>query len=176
MPQRIVQIGMKTQRLVIAILATFFPVFIHGQLFKPLGLGIESPKDLVADYYQPQMHIEGDILYVCTTQGLYSKDLSNDKSTWQLVGFEGIPLQDYARCGDDMLALRHRYYYDDHDAILLLSHNGGETYEDITPEPFNKKSDNHYSYAFLTLEQHPTDPKTLFTSFNMFQTSDFGKT
>ena len=176
MRQEIVQIGMKTQRLVIAILAIFFPVFIHGQLFKTLGLGIESPKDLVADYYQPQMHIEGDILYVCTPQGLYSKDLSNDKSTWQLVGFEGIPLQDYARCGDDMLALRHRYYYDDHDAILLLSHNGGETYEDITPEPFNKKSDNHYSYAFLTLEQHPTDPKTLFTSFNMFQTSDFGKT
>ena len=110
---------MNQHRLIIGIFAVFVTVITKGQLFKPLGLGIETSQDMVADYYQPQMHIEGDILYVCTPQGLYSKDLSIDKSTWQLVGFEGIPLQDYARCGNDMLALRHRYYNDDHDAILL---------------------------------------------------------
>ena len=95
------------------------------QLFHPLGLGIETSGDMVGEWYQPQMHIEGDILYACTNQGLYSKDLSDDESEWQLVGFEGIPLQDYVRRGEDMLALRHCYYV--HSEFLLLSHDDGKT-------------------------------------------------
>lgn len=55
---------MNTHRLAIVIFTVFATVIAKGQLFKPLGLGIESPKDLAADYYQPQMHIEGDILYI----------------------------------------------------------------------------------------------------------------
>ena len=120
---------------------------------------------------------EGDILYVCTRQGLYSKDLSDSNSIWQFVGFEGISLQDYARNGDDMLALRHRYYNNNNcNEILFLSHDEGKTHEDITPESFKTRNNTHYIYTFLTLEQHPTDPSTLLTSFDMFQTADFGKT
>jgi hypothetical protein len=55
---------MKPHRLAIVIFTVFATVIAKGQLFKPLGLGIESPKDLAADYCQPQMHIEGDILYI----------------------------------------------------------------------------------------------------------------
>ncbi len=55
---------MNTHRLAIVIFTVFATVIAKGQLFKPLGLGIESPKDLATDYYQPQMHIEGDILYI----------------------------------------------------------------------------------------------------------------
>ena len=55
---------MNTHRLAIVIFTVFATVIAKGQLFKPLGLGIESPKDLAADHYQPQMHIEGDILYI----------------------------------------------------------------------------------------------------------------
>ena len=148
-------------------------VVADGQLFKPLGLGIEASNDMVGEWFQPQMHIEGDILYACTNQGLYSKDLSNEGSEWQLVGFEGIPLQDYVRRGEDILALRHCYYV--HSEFLLLSHDGGKTYEDITPAFFKGRG-----YAFLSLEQHPTDPNTLLTSscYNcgLFLTTDFGQT
>ena len=148
-------------------------VVAHGQLFHPLGLGIEASNDMVGEWFQPQMHIEGDILYACTNQGLYSKDLSNEGSEWQLVGFEGIPLQDYVRRGEDILALRHCYYV--HSEFLLLSHDGGKTYEDITPAFFKGRG-----YAFLSLEQHPTDPNTLLTSscYNcgLFLTTDFGQT
>lgn len=168
---------MKPFRFILIIFAVFVTVIAKGQLFKPLGLGIETPKEMVADYYQPQMHVEGDILYVCTRQGLYSKDLSDSNSIWQFVGFEGISLQDYARNGDDMLALRHRYYNNNNcDEILFLSHDEGKTHEDITPESFKTRNNTHYIYTFLTLEQHPTDPSTLLTSFDMFQTADFGKT
>jgi len=148
-------------------------VVADGQLFKPLGLGMETSRNMVGDWYQPQMHVEGDILYVCTNQGLYSKDLSSEGSEWQLVGFEGIPLQDYARRGDDILALRHCYY--EHSEFLLFSHDSGRTYEDITPAFFKGRG-----YAFLSLEQHPTDPNTLLTSTSsgcgMFMTADFGQT
>ena len=78
------------------------------------------------------MHVEGDILYACTNQGLYSKDLSDDESTWQLVGFEGISLQDFVRRSDDLLAMR----YNISNHYFLLSHDGGKTYEDVTPDKF----------------------------------------
>ena len=164
---------MKLYKLTLLAFATYVWTATYGQLFKPLGLGIETPKRMVGDYFQPQMHVEGDILYVCTNQGLYSKDLSSEGSEWQLVGFEGIPLQDYVRRGEDMLALRHCYY--EHSEFLLLSHKSGKTYEDITPAFFKGRG-----YAFLSLEQNPTDPNTLLTSSSsgcgILLTTDFGQT
>ena len=93
------------------------------KLFHPLDLG-SSGGERQGDFSQPRMHIEGDKLYVCTSQGLYAKDLTDDKSAWRQVGFNGIPLQDYARRGTDMLALR----YNEGGEYLLLSHDGGQTY------------------------------------------------
>ena len=156
---------------IIALLA-FVSVSTHGQLFTPLGLGIEKCKRQGV-FSQPQMNVEGDILYVCTCQGLYSKDLSNGESTLQLVGFEGIPLQDYVRMGDDILALRYNMNGD----FLLLSHDGGKTYEDVTPELFRKHTD--WTNYLVSLVQHPTDPNTLLilsAPMGVFQSSDFGKT
>ena len=160
---------MKSYRLVILSFAVLVSAAVHGQLFVPLGLGIETSRNMVGEWYQPQMHVEGDIVYVCTNQGLYSKDLSNDNSVWKLVGFEGVPLQDYVRKGEDILALRHCYYV--HSEFLLLSHDGGQTYKDITPAFFKGSG-----YAFLSLEQHPSDPNTLLTTgCGIFLTTDFGQ-
>ena len=50
---------MKLQRLAILAFSAFVTMAVHGQLFHPLGLGIETPNEMVAEYYQPQMHIEG---------------------------------------------------------------------------------------------------------------------
>ena len=163
---------MKRHRLAILVFASFVSLFIQGQLFKPLGLGSEKCGLNYNGYFQPQIHVEGDILYACTNQGLYSKDLSDEGSTWQLVGFEGIPLQDYARKGDSILVLR----YNENESYLLLSNDGGQTYEDITPEMFCKAKQNVY----LSLVQHPTDSNTLLASSwgngGIFQSRDFGQT
>ena len=141
-----------------------------AQLFRPLGLGFNGG-ERQGNCSQPRMHVEGDRLYVCTSQGLYAKDLSADNSTWQLVGFEGIPLQDYARRGSDILALR----YNEGGSFLLLSHDGGQTYEDVTPEIFRGEK-----YERLpSLAQHPTAPNTLLVSslyWGVFLSTDFGQT
>ena len=165
---------MKPQRLTILVLAAFLSVALHGQMFTPLGLGIETSEQMVADF-QPQIHVEGDILCACTRLGLYSKDLSDEGSAWQLVGFEGIPILDYVRRGDDIIAL----CFNDQNDIFLLSHDGGKTFEDITPEEFMGYI-NNWGHLFWRFDQHPTDPNTfLLTSFvsaGIFQTTDFGQT
>lgn len=98
-------------------LALLLPINIAAQLFQSLDLGFNGG-ERQGLFSQPKMHVEGDRLHVCTNQGLYAKDLSADNGTWQLVGFEGIPLQDYARRGNDILALR----YNEGGSFLLLSH------------------------------------------------------
>ena len=163
---------MKIQRLVIFSLAALVSVATYGQLTHPLGLGIVKSDVIGAGLFQPQMHVEGNILYVCTHQGLYSKDLSSDESTWQLVGFKGIPLQDYVRKGDDILALR----YNINGSFLLLSHDGGNTYEDVTPDIFRGNS-NEWSHVMVVLAQKPDDPNSLLLSSfpeGIFRSTDFG--
>ena len=123
-----------------------------AQLFHPLGLGF-SGGERQGNLSQPRMHVEGEKLYVCTSQGLYAKDLTDDNSALQQVGFDGIPLQGYARRGADILALR----YNEGGEYLLLSHDGGKTYEDVTPDIFR----NGEHERLGNLVQHPTDPNTL---------------
>ena len=165
---------MKPYKLAILFLAAFVSSFVHGQLFKPLGLGIETPSDWVADF-QPQMYVEGNSLYVCTMQGLYSKDLSEEGSAWQLVGFESTPILDYVRKGEDIFAL----CFEGTNDVFLLSHDGGLTYEDVTPDDFRYVI-NTEGHTFWFFSQHPADPDTfLLTSYHgpgMFLTTDFGQT
>ena len=163
---------MNLYRLTILAFTAFVSVAIYGQLFTPLGLGIEKC-ERKGDFSQPKMHVDGDTLYVCTSQGLYSKDLSSEESVWQLVGFKDIPLQDYVRRGDDILALRFNVNGD----FLLLSHDGGKTYEDITPDVFREHTG--WKEVLTNLVQHPTDPNTLLVSsvpMGLFQSLDFGLT
>ena len=166
---------MKPYRLAILTFAVFMSIAVHGQLFAPLGLGIEISSEMAIDF-QPQMYVEGNILYVCTKQGLYSKDLSNNGSEWQLVGFEGIPILDYARNVGDILALR--YNNNENREFLLLSHDDGKTYEDVTPDLFREQHIG-WTNVLKSLAQHPNDPSTLLvssSSMGLFQSSDFGQT
>lgn len=155
---------------IIVLFVVAFPITVSAQLFRPLGLGFDGGK-YQGDWSQPRMHIESDKLYVCTCQGLYSKDLADKSSAWQLVGFEGIPLQDYARRGSDILALR----YNKGGGFLLLSHDGGQTYEDVTPDFLC-----HEKYEVLAcLVQNPTDSNTLLVSspyHGILRSTDFGQT
>ena len=157
------------------ILSIFFavalPITASAQLFHSIGLGIDECKRPRSFYSQPRMHIEGDRLYVCTNKGLFAKDLNDKGGVWQIVGFDGIPLQDYARRGSDILVLR----CNKGGGYLLLSHDGGRTYEDVTPDIFC-----HEEYETLpSLVQHPTDSNTLLVSSvyrGIYRSKDFGQT
>lgn len=157
------------RRYFLIILLTF-PFVASAQLFRPLNLGFNGG-ERQGNFSLPKMHVEGDMLYVCTCQGLYLKDLSAAGNMWQLVGFDGIPLQDYVRHGNDILALR----YNEVGSLLLLSHDGGQTYEDVTPEIFQREKHER----LLSLAQHPTDPNTLLVSSlccGLLLSTDFGQT
>lgn len=117
------------------------------------------------------MHVEGNTLFVCTKGGLLSKDISDNSSEWQLVGFEGIPLQDYARRGNEIIALR----YNKGGGFLLLSQDDGQTFEDITPSILSGEKHD----VLPGLAQHPADSSTLIVSsiyWGIFRTMDFGHT
>ena len=154
----------------ILIVLLILPFDASAQLFHPLNLGFNGG-ERQGNFSQPRMHVESDRLFVCTNQGLYAKDLSADNSAWQLVGFEGVPLQDYARRGSDILALR----YNEGGSFLLLSHDGGQTYEDVTPGIPSKKEYER----FFSLASQPTDQNTLMLSSNgqgILLSTDFGQT
>ena len=161
---------MKLHRIIILSITCLISVNIEGQLFRSLGLGTNLGTRK-GNYSQPRMHIEGNSLYVCTNQGLYSKNLAEDSSEWQCTGFNGIPLQDYVRLGNDILALQ----YNEGGGFLLLSHDGGQTYEDVTPEIFLKEK-----YDILpSIAQAPKDSATLLVSsiyWGIFRSIDFGRT
>ena len=163
---------MKRYRLVILAFAVFVSATTRGQLFRPLGLGIEKCEQMW-DHFRPQMHVEGNILYVCTNQGLYSKDLSAKDSAWQLVGFENIPLQDFVRREDCILALQ----YSIRNHYFLLSHDGGKTYQDATPRTFYM-GEAESVMTLISLVPHPFDPNMLLVSSNagIYQSPDFGQT
>ena len=171
---KLTQTTMKPYRFAIFALTAFVTMAVNGQLFHPLGLGIVTSREMAVDF-QPQIYIEGDILYACTIQGLYFKDMSNEGSEWQLAGFEGIPVLDYVRRGDDIFAL----CFNGQNDIFLLSHDGGQTYEDATPDNFRYYI-NKEGHVFWYFNQHPTDPNTfLLSSFHaagIFLTTDFGQT
>lgn len=158
------------KKTIIILYALMLHLSASAQLFRPFNLGFNGG-ERQGNFSQPRMHVEGDKLYVCTSQGLYVKDLSNDNSEWQLVGFEGIPLQDYVRRENDILALR----YNEGGGFLLLSHDGGQTYEDVTPEIFREEKHER----LLSLAQHPSDPNTLLVSSlycGLLLSADFGQT
>lgn len=158
------------KKTIIILYALMLHLSASAQLFRPFNLGFNGG-ERQGIFSQPRMHVEGDKLYVCTSQGLYVKDLSNDNSEWQLVGFEGIPLQDYVRRENDILALR----YNEGGGFLLLSHDGGQTYEDVTPEIFREEKHER----LLSLAQHPSDPNTLLVSSlycGLLLSADFGQT
>ena len=154
----------------ITILFALIALVGQAQLFRPLDLDFNGG-ERQGECSHPRMHVEGDKLYVCTSLGLYVKDLTDDNSAWQLAGFEGIPLQDYVRRGSDILALR----YNKGGGFLLLSHDGGQTYEDVTP---NLLCHEKYE-TLINLAQHPTDPGTLLVSsfyHGILRSTDFGQT
>ena len=163
---------MRLQKLSIIAATAFVSLMAQAQLFRPLGLG-DGLCERKYSGCMPQMHVEDNTLYVCTNQGLYSKDLSQDGNGWQLIGFEGVLLQDYARNGDDILALR----YNVDSCFLLLSHDGGQTYQEINPPGLIMNSPQN-PHKLIRLAQHPEDPNTLLalsSIWGIFKSTDFGQ-
>ncbi len=134
-----------------------------------------------SDYFRSSIHMTGDYLYANTAYGIYRKKLSTmDNTSWDLYGFEGIPIVDFVRKGNSILVATP---FQDKRA-LLLSTDDGKTYSCVTPSSFLDMG----PYSGFTIphiyaiSQNPHNPHSLVAlvysvmSFGLLKSTDFGKT
>ncbi len=122
----------------------------------------------------PQMHREGTKLMVCTADGLFAYDLVAEHPQWISAGFEGRPIQDYVKnAKNDIIALCQTKTAEAHDEWLILSHDNGKTWTDITPSIIK---DAEYTEV-RRIAQSPVNPDKLLVvaqDLGVFLSEDFG--
>lgn len=75
--------------------------------------------------FWPDFQIIENALYVPTINGIYTKELSTLSNTdWQLFAFEGVPIKDFVKDGDQIIAITNNI----NSELLLYSDDNGETY------------------------------------------------
>ena len=126
------------------------------------------------DYvYRPQLKVLGDTLYACTNNGIYRKNLIDD-GDWELYAFENIPITEFVKNGDRLLAISTGTS-DGTDSLLLLSNDNGQTCINFT-SPHFLQYDSNYLFRMV---QYPDDSNSilvLHALFGLSKSDDFGVT
>ena len=124
------------------------------------------------NYTQSKMILEGETIYVPTSNGIYSLDLKDTEEGWTSCGFEGEDLIECVHDGDEWLAItRNRNM-----RLLLRSADNGKTVEDFTP--YSIFPENIYR-TVVRLCQDPVNPEIIYLIsgyVGVLKSSDFGKT
>ena len=131
-----------------------------------------TPENAPKDYY-PKLRLIGDTLFVCSNSGIYQKDLKQG-CDWQLYGFENIPITEFVKEENKLLAISSRSQ-SKQDSLLLLSEDYGKTYADYTSFFFFRY--NNYNH-FYRINQNPENPNSLLILdlFNgLSKSDDFGE-
>lgn len=119
-----------------------------------------------------RMIMEGGTIYVPTSDGLHSLDLTESEKGWTSCGFEGENLIECVHNGEEWLAItRNRNM-----RLLLRSTDNGKTVEDFTP--YGLFPDEKYR-TVSRLCQDPVRPKTIYLISDyvgILKSWDFGKT
>lgn len=119
-----------------------------------------------------RMTLDGETLYVPTTNGIWSINVNATENGWTSHGFEGENLMECIHNGDEWLAItRNRNM-----RLLLRSTDNGKTVEDFTP--YNLFPENKYR-TVARLCQDPNDPNIIYllsAYVGMLKSTDFGKT
>lgn len=118
-----------------------------------------------------RMTLENGILYVPTTNGIWSINVNNPAQGWTSQGFKGENLMECIHNGDEWLAItRNRNM-----RLLLRSTDNGKTVEDYTP--YDLFPDNKYRNV-VRLCQDPTNPNIIYllsAYVGILKSTDFGK-
>lgn len=156
-------------------LALAMPVF--GQKTEDISEGLEfwdfhmyGEAELASGRAFPKMRVEGDTLFVPLASGLYSKNLS-EGGAFVPYAFSGIPVLDFARSGNRMLAFP-LMPEGQADSLLLLSEDRGATFADCTPSI----GGNADTLVIRAMGQSPHSPDMLLIATNagLYKTLDFG--
>jgi hypothetical protein len=121
--------------------------------------------------YWPKSHLIDDYIYVPTLNGIYRKNLDSVNDTiWSLYAFEGIPILDFAKYKDSVLAITVKTK----DSLMLLSPDDGKTYINHISDFFFK---NDSLNTIWLLSMNPLNHKTIFVLHNRYgpaKSVDFG--
>lgn len=163
---------MKPLLLITGLVICFLTANAQEITFTPLGLPYPPYSEPYHNSTHGLMHINGSSLYVPTSHGIYSINLSAQENGWKLEGFENEPIIEFVRKGDEWLAItRHQG-----SNLLLYSADQGKTYTDVTPYKLFPES-KYNNVTRLCQDPHNTDIIYLGTAYTgLMKSEDFGKT
>jgi len=145
--------------------------------FKPMGFDqpfVHPPSTFMPGVYYPRLVLEDDTLFVCSGTGIYRKTL-NDDSEWKLYAFENIPIADFIKNGNTVLAVAYGTK-DGKDSVLLLSNDGGKTFVNYSHPHFFELLEG--KTRLTRISQNSENKNTIYvgTVFGISKSDDFGLT
>lgn len=162
------------------VISCLFLLFVNlfdlcSEQIRPMGFTqkVITPNGSFHQYY-PKLQIMNDTLFVSSNTGIYMKDLIHN-SGWELYAFEGSPIVEFVRNGNELLA-NSMGDRNGQDRLLLFSDDNGKTCADYTTALF---LENHGRGRLLfRITQNPQNPNSLLTltaGEGVFKSKDFGK-
>ena len=138
---------------------------------------VVSPDGIV---YRPKLKLLDDVLYVCHNKGIFSKKLNEEGSKWELFAFGGLPIIEFVKNGDKILAISHGSK-NHNDSLLFLSNDNGKTYVNFSSPDLLKNEPNYVCgecNILYRIAQHPqnADIVLVFTHYGVSISEDFGLT
>jgi hypothetical protein len=98
--------------------------------------------EIYNNYYRPKLKLLDDVLYVCSNVGIYMKNLK-ENSDWELYAFDHIPINDFVKNNNKILAISTGSKNGENN-LILLSNDNGKTYIDYTHSHFLEKAGFNY--------------------------------
>ena len=150
------------------LLVCCFPLSSYGQL-----ISMDFPVSMNYLFYdRPSMDIVDDTLFVCSTDGIYARDMKSG-SGWESYAFKGLRIFDFVKNGDLILGLGCKDS-NETPTFIVLSVKGGNP-EDVTP--YEHQGQGHYKYYRAnSLAKNPdaTGTVLLGTDKGILISNDFG--
>lgn len=126
---------------------------------------------ILSESYWIKTQVIDDYMYVPTLNGIYRKNLNSVNDTlWNLYAFEGVPIRDFVKHNDSILAITAKTK----DSLMLLSSDNGKTYVNHTSDFFFK---NENANIIWVMAMNPLNYKTLIVLHSKYGTAkstDFG--
>jgi hypothetical protein len=148
--------------------------FCLGQI-QPMGFTQEivtPSSDRFQHAYRPKLKLLDDTLYVCTNTGIYRKSLRHD-SGWELYAFDKIPIIEFVRNGNRLLAISPGTK-DGRDSLMFLSEDNGRTFRNYTTPHFFEEETFNYPNRIVQNPQNPDAILLYHTFYGLSKSGDFG--
>jgi len=158
---------MKSRKILLILLCCILSSSLEATQY--LGLGSEPGQGKE----QRKVQIIDGYLYVPTSNGLFRKSVSTLNDTiWELYGFKGIPVRDFVKKNDSIIAITTRK----NDNLMMLSTDNGKTFIDYTSDYFKVPG---VTASINLIASNPLNKNSLLLSApakGLLKSTDFGKT